>query len=194
MATLRGMHTLGVEPNNKMAEAGITSGLTIRLGFFPNVLDAAELFDVICFHEVLQCIEDVNTTVEQAGAFLNCNGTLVIKHLDSHSLMHRASLLLARIGFVGPLERLWQKPFVAPCLHQFSTKSVVKLCKKFGFEHEVTFRNKNFAINGLWTRLAFDTSSSLIFRVVVFGALLTLYPLFALFPESVVHFFKKAET
>lgn len=49
----------GIEPDSVVADVTLQHGLSLRVGFFPDVLEAHERFDVIAFNDVLEHIPDV---------------------------------------------------------------------------------------------------------------------------------------
>lgn len=108
------MIATGLEPEKNIAVKGIKKGLDIKIVTFPDVSLADQKFDIITFNDVFEHIERPNEILEQVYVQLKDDGYLVLNLPSSNGIIFKISCLLARMGYMPPLERLWQKGYFSP--------------------------------------------------------------------------------
>jgi 2-polyprenyl-3-methyl-5-hydroxy-6-metoxy-1,4-benzoquinol methylase len=79
----RGFDTLGIEPDQQFI-ATAPHGITIRQGFFPDILEETAQFDVIVFNDVLEHMPDVKAVLSGCRKHLKPGGVLVISPQGKH--------------------------------------------------------------------------------------------------------------
>jgi SAM-dependent methyltransferase len=139
-----------------MAERAEANGADIRRGYFPDVLDADESFDAICFNDVLEHILDVRAAVAACDRHLRPGGLLSINIPNNRGLLYRVALLAKRAGATGLFDRLWQVSFPSPHLWYFDGAALSALCASQGLPTVFTGRLPTLTRAGLWQRAHFD--------------------------------------
>jgi SAM-dependent methyltransferase len=179
-----GLEATGIEPEEAVAREGIRRGLKIRVGFFPDVLAPDETFDILVFNDVFEHLPDVQRILDQCFSHLTPRGRLVINLPSSRGVLFRASCLLARLGFPGPFERLWQKHFHCPHLSYFNDANLKALVTAHGFEFVQQWDISALTLRGLWSRLRMDGRVSWPLCALLYLALLAIWPLISLAPSD----------
>jgi len=121
-----------------MAEGSINRGLSVRRGFFPQVIQPHERFDIIVFNDVFEHLPDVLETLEACRVHLNDEGLLVLNLPNSKGLIYNISKILKKLGLTYFFERMWQKNLPSPHLHYFNHGNLNTLLNNSGFT-ELTF-------------------------------------------------------
>jgi SAM-dependent methyltransferase len=183
MACERGYEAIGIEPNEKMT-GGNPFGQAIRRGFFPEVLDASERFDIIALNCVFEHVPDVENLIEAFKRHLAPNGSVMINVPVSSGFMFRLSRTLYRVRVRYPFDRIWQKGFVSPHLHYFAKNSLARLFAKHGFDLVAESKLALFSLGGIYKRLSLDPNIRFAQRIAALGSLYAYYPVSRLVPDA----------
>ncbi len=185
VANGQGYTVTGIEPNQQLYALTQKHGLKVTHEYFPPKAKLDEKFDVIIFNDVFEHIPDVHTILNSCSEYLNEDGLLILNLPNAEGLIFRFSRILAKLGMLGPWNRLWQVMFRTPHLHYFSFSALNKLVNQHGF---IATKGKQdiatIEVTGLWSRLSVTRSASALFKnSVLFLGTLVLYP-FILFAEK----------
>jgi SAM-dependent methyltransferase len=180
-----GFDAEGIEPHREVARQTRGRGFSVRDGYFPDVLDAADRFDVIVFNDVLEHIPDLPAVLEACHAGLAKNGLLVINLPDASGVFYRLSKILARIGFKGMFERMWQLNYPSPHLHYFRRGNLRLLVEAHQFEHLYSSRLDSLVADGLFDRIAHTGEYSAPTAHLIHAATLLSIPLLGILPADI---------
>jgi len=181
LAAKRGFNVYGIEPNPRMAGYSIKSNIPTRAGFFPDILDENERFDIISFNDVLEHIESIDRIFGGCHKHLADDGLLSINVPNCKGFFFNIARALNRFGYAKPWERLWQTMFYTPHLHYFSPKSLIKAAKNYGFSPVgKAVYLPVIGLSGLWGRLSADIETKLWVRALQYIAIIITYPFYAL--------------
>jgi 2-polyprenyl-3-methyl-5-hydroxy-6-metoxy-1,4-benzoquinol methylase len=176
---------LGLEPDRSVFETTSRRGLSVRLGYFPGLLDESQRFDVIVFNYVIEHIPDIEGILASCRRQLNDDGVLVLNLPSSAGVFYRLSKIFCRLGYPGFFERLWQKNLHSPHLHYFSPSNLVALLQSRNFDVQDKGRLATLRLDGLYTRVSYIDTLGFIGRVIVcIGAALSLPPI-AMLPSDI---------
>jgi SAM-dependent methyltransferase len=176
-AKSRGMVTLGVEPEEAVAEAARLSGYNVLNGYFPDCVNPVERFDVIAFNDVLEHLPDPVQALEACVLLLARNGKLVVSIPVSTGLFYRVSVLFAKLCYRKPLYRLWQKDYRSPHVVYFNAQNLSVLADRLGFNLICRHPLKTMTLRGLWSRLKMDGEKPTPVLVAFYVLLFFLSPL-----------------
>lgn len=177
----------GIEPDNAIFSASAKGRPFIRNGYFPEILDADERFDIIVFNDVLEHIPDVTGTLSACHRHLNSGGLLVINIPSSRGVFYRASKLFARIGLGMPFSRMWQESLPSPHLHYFSADNLSRLLSSSGFEMITEGRLPSIELAGLRSRIGYTSrSNAAIDTMILFGTAAT-FPMIRILPSDIMY-------
>lgn len=183
---------VGIEPDRAVADATRARGLPVRGGFFPDVLDAGERFDIIVFNDVLEHIPDVNATLRACHDHLMPGGWLVVNAPSRTGFLYRLSKVLVRSGLPRSFERMWQLGFPSPHVHYFDTGSIVCLGRRNRFELASTMSLPSMAVRGLFARIRYSRDVRVAKAAALAAALTLARPLLAALPPDIkVWFLRK---
>lgn len=174
-AIARGADAIGIEPDEGMARFSSQRGHIVRRGFFPQVLDDAERFDIITFNDVLEHIPDVGGALDACAARLESRGVVSVNLPTSDGLAYRISAGLARHGVYGPFERLWQYGLPSPHVHYFPRAAIARLLESRGLRVRYVGPLQAVDREGLWQRIH-------VYRRATPGSLLTYAALYGTAP------------
>lgn len=175
----------GIEPDGAVADATRARGLSVRGGFFPDVLDGDETFDVIVFNDVLEHIPDVNATLKACREHLASGGLVVVNAPSRKGFLYRLSKLLVRLGLPGPFERMWQLGFPSPHVHYFDTASLERIGKRSGFTLASRMTLPSVAVRGLYSRIRYARDVPVAKAAALAGAVTLARPLLAVLPADI---------
>ena len=184
---------VGIEPDVGIASVTAARGLAVRSGFFPDVLEADERFDVIVFNDVLEHIPDINATLQACGRHLTPHGWLVVNAPSRRGFLYRLATLMARAGIGGPFDRLWQFGFPSPHIHYLDTASMRQLGRRNGFTLDAQASLPSVAVHGLYARIRYSRDVSAVKAAVLTSAITVAYPLLALLPPDIKVWFLKPQ-
>jgi SAM-dependent methyltransferase len=174
-ARRRGAVGVGIEPDKEAAAIARSRGLRVIEGNFPTFLDPKESFDVIAFNNVFEHIGNLHANIVACNRSLRTNGLLVLDVPTSSGLLFCVAKLLARLGWLLPWERLWQKGFPSPHLYYFNSANLDRALTMHGFERVSTQGTEAFHPRGLWSRLRLDRRTNVFLSVFLYAVLLAGY-------------------
>jgi 2-polyprenyl-3-methyl-5-hydroxy-6-metoxy-1,4-benzoquinol methylase len=177
---------LGIEPDETVGGAAAKRGLPVRAGYFPEALNPGESFDVIVFNDVIEHIPAIEGAIAASQARLNDGGILILNLPSSAGFFYTLSKLFARIGWLSPFERLWQKGLPSPHVHYFRHKNITELVCKRGFELTSSAELPSLRANGLLERLRFTGEVGKLASYVQYVILLCAIPMLRLFPSDII--------
>jgi SAM-dependent methyltransferase len=149
----RGARATGIEPEDDVAARPLAKGLDVRVGYFPDVVEEAESFDVITFNDVLEHIPNARETLAACARVLRPGGVIAINIPSADGLGFRVAGAAARVGARGPFERFWQHGLPSPHCHYFTRASLASLLSESGFAVEEVGALSAITREGLWERV-----------------------------------------
>ena len=183
---------LGVEPDAVVGGRAAARGLPVRSGYFPDVVAHDERFDAIVFNDVIEHIPDIHSALAACQAHLSEGGILILNLPNSRGFLYRLSKLLARAGWHGPFERMWQKDMPSPHVHYFDPRNLQELVLKQGFTMVQTAELPALRAHGLMERLRYVGDASPLALYLQFIAIRCAIPVLSMFPSDIiVSIFKK---
>ena len=183
---------IGIEPEQKIADVAIKSGHKIIVGCFPDCVSATDKYDVLTFNDVLEHIPDPESVIDACSKHLNADGLLSITIPSSTGIFYRISKFMAKCGFEGSFERMWQKQFHSPHVSYFNDQNLKALVERNGFTivHEGSLPTLE-SNDSLWNRLTMDKSQSIFVAAVLWiGIKLAMPILKASKPDIIFHIYK----
>lgn len=182
----RQFEVLGMEPDDAIAARTRARGLPVRSGYFPDALAEGERFDVIVFNDVIEHIPDIRAALAACHARLNPDGILVLNLPNSSGFFYRLSKVLARLGWRGPFERLWQKGLPSPHVHYFQADNLAALVGQQGFTLQLREELPSVRAAGLLARMRCAGKTSALALYAEYAAVMMLLPVLRLFPSDIV--------
>jgi 2-polyprenyl-3-methyl-5-hydroxy-6-metoxy-1,4-benzoquinol methylase len=176
----------GIEPDEAVAAATVARGLKVRPGYFPDVLNADERFDIIAFNDVIEHIPNIKSVLVACQAHLNPGGLLVINLPNSQGLFYRLSKVFKFFGASGFFERLWQVGFPSPHVHYFNSENLNTLVSGSKFSVVCSGTLATLRREGLYTRISYSTKSSRIRNFLVYAGTLAAMPFLKLLPSDII--------
>ena len=177
---------LGVEPDAVVGGRAAARGLPVRSGYFPDVLQDGERFDVIVFNDVIEHIPDIRSALEACHARLNAGGILILNLPNSRGFFYRLSKLIARLGWRAPFERLWQKDLPSPHVHYFNSHNLEQLVKGQGFDVAEAAELPALRAKGLLERLRCAGNVPVLSLYVQYVAIMCAIPVLRMFPSDII--------
>lgn len=153
----RGLEAEGIEPDEAVAAR---SGGLVRVGFFPDALEAEERFDAITYNDVLEHLPDVDTAVAASIHHLAPGGLLSVNIPNSRGLFYRLAIVCHRLGMRSAFRRLWQVGLPSPHLWFFDSAGLTRLCERHGVELVASLPLDSVSRSGLWQRAHADRRPS----------------------------------
>ncbi len=176
---------VGIEPDPNLAHVAGEYGLTIRTGFFPDVLEDSETYDVVVFNDVLEHIPDVDSTLTACFRHLKPGGLLVVNAPASDGFLYRVSKRLAKAGLPSFFERLWQKGFPSPHVHYFDSASINRIAVNHGFYLHQPHRLASISAAGLYARIRYSKDASAINAAVLTVIMSVMIPMLSVLPSDI---------
>jgi SAM-dependent methyltransferase len=177
---------LGIEPDAAVGQATAARGLPVRQGYFPDVLQAGEQFDVLVFNDVIEHIPNVRSALDACSERLPAGGLLVLNLPNSRGLFYRMSKVFARLGLSGPFERLWQKGLPSPHVHYFDQRNLTALASRHGFDLVDSMELPALRADGLMERLRYVGKASTAKLYAQYVAVLCAIPVLKFFPSDII--------
>jgi 2-polyprenyl-3-methyl-5-hydroxy-6-metoxy-1,4-benzoquinol methylase len=176
---------LGIEPDAAVGARAAARGLPVRRGFFPDVLEAGETFDVIVFNDVIEHIPDIRGALAACRERLNPDGILILNLPNCRGFFYRLAKLLARLGWHAPFDRLWQKGLPSPHVHYFNRSNLTALVEQQGFERVADAELPSLRAGGLLQRIrAGNVGAAALYAQYL--AVLCAIPALRLFPSDII--------
>jgi len=154
----RGLRAQGVEPDEAVAARAASSA--VRVGFFPDVLDADERFSAITYNDVLEHFPDAGAAVAASADHLEPGGLLSVNIPNSKGLFYRLAVVCHALGLRSAYERLWQLGLPSPHLWYFDRDTLVRLGRRHGFDVVSVDALDSVRRAGLWQRAHSDRKVS----------------------------------
>lgn len=175
-AATRGIKVMGVEPEESVAIVGIDRGLNIRVGYFPECMNALDQFDIITFNDSLEHLPNIGKILQSCYHLLAPSGKLVINIPTSQGFFFKVGMLLYKLGYKAPFYRLWQKDYASPHLFYFNRDNLEKCVRRHNFSLLYTQPLKTISLSGLWNRLRMDKNYSILYALTMYIGLVLFYP------------------
>jgi len=159
-AVERGCRCFGIEPDPffcERARRSLPAEVEVVEGYFPRDLPAGWApFDIITFHDVFEHLDDPHAVLEACRERLKENGLVVLSVPSAGGFVYRLGILLYRLGWKRPLERIFQVNYPFPHLFYFSPASIELLARRAGFDVVAGGRIDGFAVRGSLHRARLD--------------------------------------
>lgn len=175
----------GIEPDRTVFEAARRNGKPIRLGYFPDVLEENEKFDIIVFNDVIEHIPDIRRILGACYAHLNQDGLLLLNLPNSKGFFYIVAKLFMRGGLTSPFERLWQKDMPSPHVHYFHPGNLSELVSSHGFEEVDRGILPSLVREGLYTRISYVGGYGTFIRLAIYMAVLLVLPFLRYMPNDI---------
>jgi len=176
----------GIEPDEAARAIAAADGVTLRAGFFPGCLDAAERFDVISFNDSLEHMPDVGEALLAAHRHLLPDGVVVLNLPDARGFFYRLSRVLALLGWSGPFDRMWQVGLPSPHLHYFRRANLNILAQRAGLAPVAQGRLESLRLRGLYARIAYARPGATLSTALLWLAMLPLLLAMRLAPSDIM--------
>ena len=186
-AASRSFNVLGIEPDQAVYASTSSRGLPVRLGFFPDALEADERFDIIVFNDVFEHIPDSEAILRACHEKLNENGVLLLNLPSSSGFFYKLSKLFHRIGLSSFFDRLWQKGMPSPHLHYFNTKNLSDFLGDNGFETVKDGSLPTLQLAGLYTRISCSGDMNFLKSLAICACVAVALPIIRIFPSDIVY-------
>jgi len=184
-AAARGHESVGIEPDAVVAAMAEANGVSVRVGFFPNVVRPGETFDAIVFNDVFEHLPDLSVAMSEIGRILAPNGLLVINLPLATGVFYRIADTLDRMGYHGPFERMWQLDFPSPHRSYFSQNQLSEIARRYGFEECARYSLPSLRVDGLWERLRYDPNQSVFSAAAMWPLLALATPVLRFLPPDI---------
>lgn len=175
----------GIEPDARVADAAVARGLPVRKGFFPDVLDADERFDVIVFNDVLEHIPDIGAALRACVRHLLPGGWVVVNAPARTGVLYRVSRLMARLGMPATFDRMWQKDFPSPHVHYLDDPSMQAIARHAGLQISAVRSLPSISSRGLYARIRADRNVSFAKAALVTSVLTLAAPAMRVLPADI---------
>lgn len=187
-----GFQAEGVEPDANTVEAARAGGATVRHGYFPDVLDADETFDIIVFNDVLEHIPDLEAALKASVDRLAPGGVLCLNCPDRDGFYFWTATMLDRLGLGGALARLWQRGLPSPHIWYFTAANLREALRPHGLIEVERVRLDTVGLKGLWARIRCVKSEPILLSLAAYLFAIGTYPLARLMPsDAQACFFRK---
>jgi 2-polyprenyl-3-methyl-5-hydroxy-6-metoxy-1,4-benzoquinol methylase len=180
-------HVLGIEPDKTIYENAIQRNMPIRLGYFPDVLDNDEKFDIIIFNDVIEHITDINNVLISCHKHLNPNGLLALNLPNSRGFFYRTAKIFNKLGFSIFFNRLWQKELPSPHVHYFNLSNLKKLLRQHNFDIKTSGKLPSLHFRGLFKRISFVRNQKFSTSVMIYFGMILIIPLLKLLPSDIIY-------
>lgn len=177
---------LGIEPDAAVGTRAAARGLPVRQGYFPDVLEADETFDIMVFNDVIEHIPDIDGALAACRERLNPDGLLILNLPSSKGFFYRLSTLFARIGWQAPFERLWQKGLPSPHVHYFNSRNLTMLVGRHGFDLVASAELPSLRAAGLLQRIRLAGGVNPLALYSQYLAILCAVPILRAFPSDII--------
>ena len=182
LASAAGFDVVGIEPDVSVGPGVSRMDGEVLWGYFPQVLDPDDVFDVIVFNDVLEHIPDLTGALTASLQHLRQGGVLCLNCPDQRGLFFRTASLLDRIGVSGPYDRLWQRGLPSPHVWYFTPELLQSAARRAGFEPISMLRLETVTLSGLWARIRYAKTplwmaiATYLFTVITYPAARLLPP------------------
>lgn len=182
----RGFDTLGIDPDQQFITTA-PHGVSIRQGFFPDILEETEKFDVIVFNDVFEHVIDVKAVLHGCKKHLKSGGVLVINLPSSSGMFYNVARLLCKFGSCSFFSRLWQEGLPSPHLHYFNPTNLRLLLQSNGFVEVTNGRLPTLLLRGLRARVSYTGDQSFLVSLGVTFLVALAIPIISIMPGDIVY-------
>jgi len=178
---------LGIEPDVHVHKNAIKRGVETRLGYFPDILNLNEKFDVIVFNDVIEHIPNINNVLNQCHDRLNDQGLLLLNLPSSDGFFYRVSKALALLGKKDFYNRMWQKDLPSPHLHYLNKNNIVSVLNKNQFNIKKQGRLDALKLSGLYEKITFMGEYSKLSGFTLYMLIALVLPILKMMPADIVY-------
>ena len=183
-AAQKDFDVLGIEPDKQVISE---AGLPVLEGFFPDILNAEDKFNIIVFNDVFEHLPDIALALDACLHHLEQGGLLVLNLPNSRGVFYLFSKLAHRAGYKLFFERMWQKGLPSPHLHYFNFSNMLVLLKNHGFQVRTRGTLPTLGVKGLYTRIRCAGNFSPVSSVLVYCIAILAIPLLKLLPGDIIY-------
>jgi SAM-dependent methyltransferase len=184
-ARRRGYQAVGIEPDVNIAAMAQANGAAVRTGYFPGAIVPGEKFDAIVFNDVFEHLTDPASALSQVESSLAPSGLVAINLPLATGFIYRFADILDRVRCHGPLGRMWQLGFPSPHRSYFSAAQLSALAERHGFKECVRRSLPSLTVSGLWQRLRYDPTQSIVVAAMMWPFLVVFTPLLRFLPADI---------
>lgn len=177
---------VGLEPDRGIYQSSDYQGNRVQMGYFPDALAATEMFDVIVFNDVIEHIPDIQKTIIDCRMHLTPGGLLALNLPSSQGIFYRLSKWLAKMGFPGSFNRMWQEGLPSPHVHYLNLDNTRAMLERNGFTVRLHRNLPALSLRGLWGRLTYTGDTHPIISAAMFVAIVAAYPALRLLPADIM--------
>ncbi|MCW2278991.1 class I SAM-dependent methyltransferase [Heliophilum fasciatum] len=175
---------VGIEPDKGVCRKTKESGVPIIEGYFPEVLNKNDRFDVIVFNDVFEHLSDVSGILRACKDHLTNTGILVINLPSNEGFFYKLSKFFKRAGFSSFFERMWQKGLPSPHLHYFNTGNIISLVEQHSFRQVNVNSLPAIHIKGLYNRIKFTGQKNNLLVFLIWIAVVIAMPFITMFKSD----------
>lgn len=176
---------MGIEPDQAIAIEASKNVGPIRHGFFPNVLQNGEKFEVIVFNDVLEHIPDIASALMACNKHLCDGGLIVINAPCRLGVIYRLTKLIGRLGSKRLFGRMWQFGLPSPHVHYLDRHSVSGLAKAAGFEIMRQRPLPSVIARGLYSRIRYTREVSAVMATLIASVMTLAIPALRFLPSDI---------
>lgn len=177
----------GIEPDKAIYQGAEKLGLSLRCGYFPEILNPSDTYDAITFNDVIEHISDVQATLQAVKNHLNPNGILLLNVPNRNGVFYRVAKLFCLLGVSTFFERLWQVGLPSPHLHYFNRQTLTKLLVRSGFKVQAFGRLETIVLSGLFKRISYVGNNHWIINALLYLTVATTLPILKLLPSDILY-------
>ena len=160
----------GIEPHREVAQHARSKGYALREGYFPDVLNNSDVYDVNVSNDVLEHRPDIDACYRARHRVLDEDSILVIDLPNSGGVLSGISKLLARIGWNSMFQRMRQLCYPSTHLQYFGSKTLRTLAESYGFTNLYCGRLHTLTRDGLFQRITHTGEYSPLSAVLLYCA------------------------
>lgn len=188
VAAQNGFDVLGIEPDVHVFKDRLAKDYSVRLGYFPEILDSDEKFDLIVFNDVIEHIPNIATAIGACHHHLNQDGLLVLNLPDSRGIFYRLSKFFCFFGFAEYFRRMWQVGLPSPHVHYFNKRNLTSLLEAQRFKVVKNGHLATLGFSGLFSRISYTKRGRFKpLSILTFLAVLLVLPILKLLPGDILY-------
>lgn len=180
-------NVVGIEPDTYICETTQKRGLLVRSGYFPDVLNREEKFDIIIFNDVFEHMPNINNIIMQCWNHLNNDGLLVLNLPNSRGGFYKITKFFAKIGCPKPFDRMWQKSLPSPHLHYFCPATLSQLLQKNEFSVIKNGVLPAIRLSGLYSRINYTGGYGFIGNIIIYLLVLIFMPIVLFLSSDIMY-------
>ena len=184
-AARRGYAVHGLEPDRRIGTQAAKRGHDVTIGYFPADLPPGRRYDVVSFNDVFEHLPRPRSAMAECRRRLEPEGLLVLNVPNSRGVFFRLAALLSLIGLKAPYERMWQQGFASPHVSYFHPEALARLARREGLLEVYRGTLDSFEFNGLWQRLRYDRTSSILGSAATWVGIALTGPLLRRLPADI---------